>query len=219
MPSPGSTAVAVTSSAAGAVLRVTFQTLGHLRPAAKPLHPRGTLRYGTLYRTGAKEAWGVPWLDDAGADPVWVRYSRAIGLPAAVPDILGLTLRLELGDGPADVLLATAGHSALGRFALTAHRRPTARYSSLLPYRTPAGPVLLGAEVPEPSTVHLQVARPTGTWTRFGTIELQPGDDSDPLLSFDPMLHPIPDMPFYDWVVRLREGAYVGARSSRGERP
>jgi hypothetical protein len=56
---------------------------------------------GELTRTGAvgRAAGGIPgarsgtgWLDAAGTDQVQARFSRSLGLPEAVPDILGLEL-------------------------------------------------------------------------------------------------------------------------------
>jgi hypothetical protein len=53
--------------------------------------------------------WGVPWLDDPGTDVGIVRFSRAAGLPAPVPDVLGLALRLGAAGRQHDLLLATTG--------------------------------------------------------------------------------------------------------------
>ena len=105
------------SSAGGQLLRAATGVVA-ARPAAKPLHPRGSVVRGTLRRTGAAERTGAAWLDDAGEDSVLVRQSRAVGLPAPVPDIFGLALRVPTGEGRhGDLLLASTG---LGR--LTASR-------------------------------------------------------------------------------------------------
>jgi hypothetical protein len=76
-----------------------------------------------------------------------VRESRSVGLPEGLPDIHGLAVRVTNPDGtPGDLLLATTGWGRLTRFVLTVSRTTYGRpMTTLLPYRTDAGPVLLGA--------------------------------------------------------------------------
>jgi hypothetical protein len=203
----------------GQVLRAGTGALAALRTADKPLHPGGDVLHGTLTRPG--EAAGSPsrWLEEPGIDPVLVRLSRAVGLPAPAPDIFGLALRVPLTDGAhGDVLFASTGLGALTRFTLSAGRTPYSRpMTTLLPYRTPSGPVLLGALFVEPTVVALSWARLRGPWTRFGTIDLpDPPSGEDAAISFDPVLNPLPGLGSYRWVRRLREPAYLTARRSRG---
>jgi len=229
MPTPSaparSRAVAGVSSAAGAVLRGAFAGLGRLRPTDKPLHPRGVVLAATVHRFGSPERFGVPWLDEPGADPALVRLSRGGGLPAALPDVLGIGLRVDPDDRPGDLLFATTGRGPVGRFLLRPRRASTlaaATYSTLQPYRTPTGPVVLAA-TPEPererTVLRLAAARPTGRWQPFGTVVLeraQPGAAAtDRPISFDPFLHPVPGLENYGWTRRLREGAYAAARRTR----
>lgn len=54
---------------------------------------------GTLHRFGAEDRAGAVWLDQAADDQVLVRQSRAIGLPAPVPDICGLAVRVPTEGG------------------------------------------------------------------------------------------------------------------------
>ena len=77
------------SYAGGQILRAATGMIA-ARPAAKPLHPRGSVVRGALHRFGAAARTGAPWLDRTGDDRVLVRQSRAVGLPAPVPDIFGL---------------------------------------------------------------------------------------------------------------------------------
>lgn len=128
------------TGATGAALTAVFGTVARIRPADKPLHPRGEQFHGVLHRFGAPTAWGVEWLDTAGTDAVLVRFSRAMGLPEPLPDILGLTLRVHLPDGAADLLFATTGTGPWSRFVLQPRRHRHTNYSTLMPYRTPAGP-------------------------------------------------------------------------------
>ncbi len=206
------------SSAGGQVLRAATRVIA-ARPAAKPLHPRGSIVQGTLHRTGAQDRTGAPWLDLAGEDHVLVRHSRAVGLPHPAPDIFGLALRVPTeGGGHGDLLLASTGLGRLTRFTLTAARSPYRRpLTTLLPYRTPAGAVLLSAVFRDETTVALAWALRLGAWHPFAELRLHqdPADEADMPLSFDPVKNTLPGLETYDWVRRLREPAYTTARRSR----
>src|SRR5690242_5558932 len=104
----------LTSSAAGAFLRSAFAGVGRLRPSAKPLHPHGVVRPATVRRTGCPETFGVPWLDEPGSDDALVRFSRGGGLPAVLPDVLGIALRIDPWGRPGDLLFATTGRGPIG---------------------------------------------------------------------------------------------------------
>ena len=203
-------------SLGGAGLAGGIRLVAAVRPAPKPLHPRGDLVGGRLHRLGGQRT-GSPWLDEAGEDEVLVRRSRAVGLPAGLPDIHGLALRVPLPGGDhGDLLLAMTGLGRVTRFVLTAGRAPTSRpMTTLLPYRTPSGPLLLGARAQSQDTYELAHASPQGPWQVFGTLALSATQGPDPLLSFDPVLHPLPGLETYAWIRRLREPAYAVARRSR----
>src|SRR5689334_13350477 len=96
------------SSAGGRVLRAATGVVA-ARPAAKPLHPRGSVVTGTLHRFGADAKAGVAWLDQPGDDRVLVRRSRAIGLPSPAPDVFGLAVRVPTDGGYGDLLFASTG--------------------------------------------------------------------------------------------------------------
>jgi len=81
---------------------------------------------------------------------------------------------------------------------LPARRHGLRAYTSLFPYRTLAGPLLLAA-IPtagSPRQYELAYARPTGRWLPFGTLEVTHttyrGHDLD--LSFDPVLNVVPGL-------------------------
>lgn len=218
------------SAAGGALLAAAVRGVAAARPAAKPLHPRGELVHGTVRRAGSVPRTGVPWFDEPGTDEVLVRLSRAVGLPAGLPDIHGLALRVpvpvERGRRPAsgerhgDLLLAHTGAGQLGRFVLTAASRVEQRpLTTLLPYRTPSGPRLVAAHPTGPRTFELAHASPRGAWQRFGVLELSDVPGEDPLVSFDPLLNELPSLTNYGWVRRLREPGYRTARLSRRGRP
>ena len=201
------------------MLGVTFHLVGRLRPAAKPLHPRGRLVHGVLTRWGVTPATGVRWLDEEGVDDVLVRLSRATGLPAYLPDIHGLAIRTAVAPGRhGDLLFATTGTGRLTRFTLTVTRSTEGRpHTTLLPYRTAKGCLLLAALPQDPGRFRLACASGSGEWRPFAELTLSQSDavDADPMISFDPVLNTIPGLEPYEWVRRLREGAYAEARRSR----
>lgn len=207
------------AAAGGTLLAATTRAVAAMRPAAKPLHPRGEVLQGRLFRSGAVPATGVAWLDEAGEDDVLVRRSRAIGLPGSVPDIHGLAVRVPRpGGGHGDLLLASTGWGRLSRFVLTASRSPEGRpMTTLLPYRTDRGPLLIGARATGEECFELAVATPEGEWSRFAELRLSALPASDPEISFDPVAHQLPGLQQYDAVERLREPAYHAARSSRSD--
>lgn len=210
--------VARTASSAGGQILGAATRLTATRPAAKPLHPRGSVVRGTLHRFGAVKGSGAEWLDHAGDDQVLVRQSRALGLPPLAPDVFGLAVRVPTGGGRhGDLLFATTGLGRLTRFMLLPARSPYGRaLTTLLPYRTPAGPVLLSAVFHDETTLVLAWAIRSGVWHSFAELWLQePVDEADALLSFDPVKNALPGLVTYDWVRRLREPAYNTARRSR----
>jgi hypothetical protein len=203
-------------SVGGAVLAAATRAIAAARPAEKPLHPDGVILVGRLRRHGSYPGSGVTWLDRPGEDDVVVRLSRAIGLPAPLPDIHGIALRVPVGERYADLLLASTGWSRVGRFVLTFGWRPDSRpLTTLLPYRTAVGPVVLGARPSGSGSYELSWARYDGGWVPFGTLEVGDQHAADQDVSFDPVLNQVPGLEQYPAVVRLREPAYLVARRSR----
>lgn len=206
------------ASLAGAALAAVTAGVAGLRRTRKPLHPRGVVTHGVLRREGASTKTGVPWLDEPGVDDVLVRRSRAVGLPSSVPDIHGLAMRMPTATGSFDLLLASTGLGRLTRFLLTSSRSPWARpLTTLLPYRSPRGPVLLAAEHSSETQLELWVASPWGPWSRFARLKLSPEIDmrAEAAVNFDPIANTTPGLENYDWVRRLRQPAYRTARRSR----
>jgi hypothetical protein len=207
------------AAVAGKGLAACTAALAALRPAAKPLHPHGVVLPGTVTRFGGGRRSGVAWIDEPGISACTVRLSRAVGTPSALPDVHGTGVRVLLqSGGHADVLLATTGLGRLTRFALRPTRLPWSGPSTtLLPFRSPDGPLLLATRPVGSGRADLLWARPTGRWTLFGELVLGPGDETDSPMSFDPVTHPLPGLPAYEWTRRLRLPAYARARRSRGE--
>lgn len=224
------------STIAGRGLQQVFRALKTVRPE-RPIHPQGVGLAGSLERlpTMAPDS-GIAWLGEPGTDQVQARLSRAVGLPPACPDVLGLALRVSAGSGYFDLLLASTGLSRPGRFVLIPHQDlSSGALTTLMPYRGSRGPVQLAARTQGPVsglpsapdafrralagrtwTLALYYGSPWGKWKRFGTLSL--GLDPlhpDPGIRFDPVLHPLPGAGTYEWTRRLREPAYAQARRPR----
>jgi hypothetical protein len=224
------------STIAGRGFQQVFRALKTVRPA-RPIHPHGVGLTGSLERLPmmAPDS-GIAWLGTPGTDQVQARLSRAIGLPPALPDVLGLALRVSTGSGYFDLLLASTGLSRPGRFVLIPHRDlASGALTTLMPYRGSRGPVQLAARTQGPVsglpsapdafrralagrtwTLALYYGPQWGKWKRFGTLSL----DLDPLqpdpgIRFDPVQHPLPGAGTYEWTRRLREPAYAQARRPR----
>ena len=218
-------------SAAGSMLGVAFGAAAVLR-RSKPLHPKGTVWDAVLYRTGTAGQWGSAWLDQPGEDRGLARLSRAVGVPAPVPDILGLALMFGDAEGPRhDLLLASTGLRRITRFVLLPRQNPArTTYTCLFPYAARRGPVVLAAApimppqstTPSPPrsdpasrlTFRMLAASPGGRWQPFGRLELAARADDGPdlPLRFDPIVNPLPDLGYYPALRRLREPAYTAAR-------
>jgi hypothetical protein len=174
----------------------------------------------TVRRTGTARRWGSAWLDEPGEDRGLARLSRSVGLPAALPDILGLAFTFDDPDGTRhDLLLSTAGLGRVTRFVLVPRHDPArVGYTCLFPYAAPKGPVVLAATPVTPSArqlvFQLLAASPGGRWQPFGRLELVARTDPEPDLPvrFDPVLHPLPGLDYYPALRRLREPAYAAAR-------
>lgn len=206
------------ATAGGQILRAATRGIS-ARPAMKPLHPHGSVARGTLRRFGGQVPSTVPWLDEAGEDAVLVRRSRAMGLPSVLPDIVGLAVRVPLEAGRhGDLLLASTGLGPVTRFTLIPSWSPHGRHlTTLLPYRTPAGPVVLAAVARDDDALDFSWALRSGAWHRFAELRVHhvPVEEGDLPMSFDPVRNVLPGLEIYDWVRRLREPAYATARASR----
>jgi hypothetical protein len=209
-----STVLQPAARAGGAALAATAGLLGRALHRVKPLHPDGELFHSTISRVGSPSASGVPWIDHAGESPALVRVSRAIGLPQPLPDIAGLAIRVDPGEHAADLLLASTGSGRIGRFVLQPRLpRSTGTLTSLLPYRSTAGPLCFAAVPSTSRTFELRWAVGSGEWHTFALLHLGAAYEGDPAISFDPVLNVLPGLAQYDLVRRLREPAYSAART------
>jgi hypothetical protein len=207
------------ADAGGKVLAAALAPLGSIRDA-KPLHPDGTIRHATLEVTDPAPALQVPLFTESTSLPCLVRISRAIGLPAPLPDIGGLALRLRpdaAGGGQGDLLFASTGTGHLTRWLLLLRLDPgRSALTTLLPLSSASGPVLfsLSPVGREATAYQLSWARPRGDWLPLGRLTLGAAltPEDDPPIRFDPIENPVPGLTNYPAVTRLREPAYAAAR-------
>jgi hypothetical protein len=87
--------------------------------------------------------------------------------------------------------------------------------TTLLPYRGPYGPVLLGARANGAESFELSCATPDFDFRVFADLRLSRCAVDDQDVSFDPVRHQLPDLDQYPAVEMLREPAYRRARDSR----
>lgn len=220
---PGDATPAVTE-AAGRAFAAMFRVLKLARPD-RPIHPQGIGLAGHLTRAGSSGATsGLEWLDTPGIDSVRARFSRSVGLPQQLPDVLGLALRVTPSSGViTDVLFASTGWLLPGRFLLQPKLDvASATFTTLMPYRGGKGPVLLGLRTSElpagPLTsgewvLHLYWAKPTGPWRECGELRLRAEPEpADTPLRFNPLENQPPGAQTYAWTRRLREHSYRAAQ-------
>jgi hypothetical protein len=217
---------------AGRLVAVPLGAIARLR-GGKPMHPRGAVFDAVLERRGEATPWGIPWLDAVATDPAVVRLSRGAGLPAPLPDLLGMAVRLPGANAPVDVLLSTTGRGRIARLLPVPRRDTAAVYSSIMAYRSDSGPVRLAA-LPEADDVPsdpqplagdvsrhglrftLAAARGLGPWQPFATLTLTaPVPALDPDVRFDAVQNPPPGMVPDGPMACFRAPAYARARVAR----
>ena len=119
----------------------------------KAVHPHGVVHRGRLVVDGIPAApAGSRLLSERAEHDVLVRFSRSIGLPRPLPDLLGMSIRVvdAYGEGQhQDLLLITSIDLPVLHHVFVpagdVHQRP---YTSSLPYRAGDETFLIGA-VPE----------------------------------------------------------------------
>lgn len=127
--------------------------------AGKPVHPQGVVhRARLIVEGGAAAPPGSELLSRPATRPAIVRFSRSIGLPQPLPDLLGASIRIldAYGrDRHQDILLVTSFDLPVLHYGVMLTKDLQARpYSSSFPYRAGDRTFLLGllprAESPRP---------------------------------------------------------------------
>jgi hypothetical protein len=221
----------MSNSVRNAVTRAvtTVVRTGATARRARLLHPHGVVFHATFTVTEPRDH-GVPLLDRPGEHPALVRLSKASSTPRALPDVLGLALRIDNagGDGRSlDLALATTGSRPGLRHLLAPRRDFAVLYSSLLPYqvgdrrllvaavpadasrRVPADLATLPGAVP--LVFRIAVAEPTGPWRPVATLTLtDTHHGTDP--RFDVVANALDGFRPHGWLNRLRGPAYRASR-------
>jgi hypothetical protein len=148
-----------------------------------------------------------------------VRWSRAAGLPAPLPDVEGMAIRFD--NPTADLLFAATGTGRLSRFLLVPRLSGGhGPQSTLLPVAAGQGPLLLMVapldDGEPPSRWELAVAGAASDWESVGTLRVEWGPDRP--TRFDPVQHTLPGTEHYPLVRALREPSYALARRGASAR-
>jgi hypothetical protein len=197
-----------------------FRALSSLR-GARIFHPRGTGYDATLEITSGWQ--GVPALAPGSTHRAIVRVSRAVGLPAPLPDAIGIGLRLPdvYGTGRhQDFLLVTSARGPVFQHLLLPGLTGGQPFSSLLLYRIGGDLRVVGALPDGDDRFRLAVAPLRGGWQPIGELRLQtplPAEYSEQL-AFNPWntgegIRPVGPL------MGLRRAAYRGSQRGRGLQP
>lgn len=143
----------------------------------KAVHPKGVVCEAVLSVPGDPAApRGARLLSQAGEHRALVRFSRALGLPAPLPDVMGIAIRVLDAYGPGahhDLLMVSSADAPVLHHALLPathiRQRPL---STLLPYRAGADRVLLGALPAGERDFDLAVAPPRGRFSPVARLKL-----------------------------------------------
>ena len=169
------------------------------------IHAKGTTLSARLLVPGGA-ALGVPLLDEPGRHDCLVRFSRSLGLPDRLPDVLGVAVRVLDAHGPGghqDLLLdSTLSPPLVRRLPLPQYDVLGAVFSSLTPYEL-AGRRCLLTLLPDPAAppvrvlhhlpgrsdgtrLRLAVASAHGAWREVAVLELGREVDGGRQVRFSP---------------------------------
>jgi hypothetical protein len=144
----------------------------------KAVHPQGEVFRARLLVPDADAApRGSTLLSEPAEHAAIVRFSRSLGVPRPLPDLLGLSLRVLDAYGPErhqDVLMVTSVDRPVLHHLFVPATRPQQRpYSSSLPYAVGDRTILLGAlPTDDPDRFLLAVAPLEGRFAPVAAIEV-----------------------------------------------
>lgn len=212
------------------VTAAVFRTAARLR-GDRAFHPRGRAFAAEVVLDRATAPPGFP----RGRYRGIVRFSRGAGLPDAVPDILGIGVRIVDAGGPhvhQDLLMASTGWSVVGRRLLRPSRSFTSGVlSTILPYDVGGRRVLIGARVAGDRPlaladvdvlaaarrpVELLWSTPGGLWRVLGEVrpDVPLDDEAGRRLDLDPF-RTVPGVEPVGLLNALRRPAYGASRAGR----
>jgi hypothetical protein len=198
-------------------------------------HPVGVLAKGSIERVApACEGLPIP------SSEVVARISKAVGTPGALPDFIGLAIRLapQLDAAPPwDILLVSSGSGVLTRAVAL---RPTASWTgqtltSLMPVRYRGKVWWLRARILGEANglglalanlrniidsggidIEVDQACGRGDFVPLARLTLSGVIEPDPDVSFDPVANTPPEVSLYpEWLADLRARAYRHSRDGR----
>lgn len=176
---------------------------------ARVFHPHGRTHDAVVTVTGGLGT-GASLLDAPGRHQGVVRLSRGAGLPAPLPDVEGLALRLP-GQGvdgaPLDLLVNSAWRYVFVPSAIA----PT--WSAILPHRTGTDRLVLIGARPQDGGFALLVADPLGAWRQWGRLALGAELDGEGL-RFAPTTG-APDLRPVELFRALRAQSYDASQAAR----
>jgi hypothetical protein len=211
-----------------------FAALARVR-RARAVHTHGLLLDGRLLMepgSAVASALGGP-----SERPAVVRVSKGAGTPGALPDVLGIAVRVPLDDGRVlDLLFSTVGRRRLTRLLLApATGWCATSFSTFLPYRVDGRTTTLGLDPEEPGradradTAAVQsavAAAPLAFGLTEGAVRPRPVGRlvleslrAGAVPSFDPMRNAHPRLRPAPFLAGFRERAYVGSRRGRAADP
>lgn len=158
----------------------------------KAVHPQGEVFSARLHVSGAAAApSGAALLATPGDHAAVVRFSRSLGVPRPLPDLLGLSLRVLDAYGPhrhQDILMVTSvDRPVLHHVFVPARGIANQIYSTSLPYRAGDERFILGALPRSEQTFDLAVPRPGGRFAPVARLELDDRlSDAADALRFNP---------------------------------
>jgi hypothetical protein len=140
---------------AGAAVGAVLAGVAKLR-GGKAVHPDGVVHRARLKLPGTPSAPGAaPLFAEPGEHDAIVRFSRSLGVPRPIPDLLGMTIRLTDLHGPGrhqDFLLVTSvDRPVLHHLFVPARDTQQRPYSSSLPYSAGRERFIVGA-LPHPAS-------------------------------------------------------------------
>ncbi len=208
------------SEVAGTAAGTAMAALAGLR-RGKAVHPQGEVFEARIRVWGDDAAPQASELLSTRAEhPAVVRFSRSIGVPRPLPDLLGLSLRVLDAYGPRrhqDLLLVTSvDHPVLHHVFVPAKGIADQPYSSSLPYRAGDERFVVGVLPQSETRFDLAVAPLDGRFTPIARIELGPKlSETADALRFNPFntgggLEPS------GWLNSLRRRAYPMSQETWG---
>lgn len=164
----------VMGTAGGAAFGTLLAGVSALR-RSKSVHPRGSVREATLRTDGSGPA-GSTLLSGAAEHRAVVRFSRSLGVPSPLPDLLGMAIRIldAYGEGRhQDLLLITSIDAPVLHHLFVPARSARGRsYSSALPYGAGDERFLVGAVPTGSDAFALSVAPVMGRFSSVGHLAL-----------------------------------------------